>query len=210
MGEFREIAHNPSQQNSVELKSSNSEYVDGCRAVSSKRLISFAIPASICVCSRGRYQQTTLTPREHWQVMITWHCHCISFSDAQSVFCAHTLWIEYQTLSSADVVTAHYSDWWLCEITLLLHQHEILAIAGLSAHDWWPVPHTSTDVKVTGDNHLSTHAVTYISGVRTTHVHGSGGLVEASAITADENCCTGSRSSPEKFISVPGNKFPRE
>ena len=115
----------------------------------------------------------TLTSDDYWTLLSS---NVLWSNDPLSVFCAHALWIEHQTLSAAGVVAIHCNDWWPCKITLLLHQNEILAIARPSACDRWPVPYASADIKVTRDDHVPMHAATYISGVWTIHVCGSGKL----------------------------------
>jgi len=76
--------------------------------------------ANWCDLAVGRPTLWSAHSYERLRVKITWHCRYVTFFDpvthSLSVFCAHTLWIELQTLSTAGVVAIHCNDCWLHEL----------------------------------------------------------------------------------------------
>jgi len=246
MGEFREIAYSPSLQNSV---ATVRKLTDAAR----RRVIKVPFrsqyrpmfanwcdlavgrPISIQLCSllwtpTSEDHLSDLTPPLH---NVLWS------SDPLAIrFCAHTLWIELQTLSTAGDVAIHCND--CCPREL---------------HDCRSIQHSNMRSILLSDrlSMISDHAsrmcrrqkwhvisvfpcapVTATSGLEwTTHMHVGGPHKPChaprwsaamhgsddhraiiSTITAGENCRTQysieSRTSPKKFISLLGNLFPGE
>jgi len=114
---------------------------DVCWYQSSKSVISISTAAGVCLLMwphavRISRQLTPMNAVEWWTTITCPPPFFDPIIHLLSIFCAHTLWIDHQTLSTVGVVAIHYD----CRSP--------------------PTHLASAGVKVTGDNHAPTHAAT--------------------------------------------------